>query len=170
LRTAAAVLGESHPEAFPGSMADRLPCIRDREEGDQEMRNGAVQIAVTHQESGRVQPPMRLRVTDSFSQCYFFEQRCRRFGVVRPRNLLILTVHRFLRFTVKSMSLTLVAIARNENGIDLTYEEIIGEAIRSYCDANTCGASSLQASSNHRRYAVVRAGVYSQPRSDRQKM
>jgi hypothetical protein len=28
---------------------------------------------------------------------------------------------------VKSMSLTLVAIARNENGIDLTYEEIIGD-------------------------------------------
>jgi hypothetical protein len=100
LRTAAAVLGESHPEAFPGSMADRLPCIRDREEGDQEKRNRAVQIAVTHQESGWVQPPMRLRVTDSFSQCYFFEQRWRRFGVVRPRNLLILTVHRFLRFTV----------------------------------------------------------------------
>jgi hypothetical protein len=78
--------------------------------------------------TGRNVSPPRL-ISAALSRCCFFEWRRPPFGVVRPCNLLILGVHRFPRFTVgvKSMSLTLVAIARNENGIDLTYEEIIGD-------------------------------------------
>jgi hypothetical protein len=79
-----------------------------------------------------------------------------------------------IHWGTKSMSLTLVAIARNEKGIDLTYEEIIGDP-RPFVLTVTPTHVAHQVSkhlpiSTADMQSYARAGICSQPRSDRQKM